>query len=61
MGWDTRIVEVRIRVSVHDETGIDQTALCDQVWREAHRRVSEGVDLWNRLGLFPDGAEVEVV
>ncbi len=59
MSWDSRIVRLNIRVSVHDEAGVDQDALCNAIfWR--------GQEVLQRIiGEFckgePNDVEIEVL
>ena len=60
MSWDTRIVRVEVRVSVHDEAGVNQDQLVDTISlglrNAAQTYLEERPKMTGR-----DGVEVEVL
>ncbi len=60
MSWDTRIVQVHVRVSVHDESGHDPDRITGNVAREVTDVVEDWVDRYNDAFATRTGVEVEV-
>ncbi len=57
MGWDTRHVDLHIRVSVHDESSANQDTLITRLDKRGRQRLQEMIEV---MGPFPEGVEVEV-
>ena len=61
MSWDTRIVQIHIRVSIHDESGHDADRITGSVAREATNAVEGWLERYNDAFATRTGVEVEVI
>jgi len=60
VSWDTRMVQIHVRVSVHDESGHDPDRITSSVAREATDAVEAWVERYNDAFATRTGVEVEV-